>query len=160
MQRSATPVQLNFPIGVFASALLLRCLFTGRRACAVNLPLLLLRDTIHCKYAGILSRGMRGGVGSPPLRYPSAGVPRVTIHCTCAVNRVMGRLKRGPCGGRPRRPPGGGMGSKRVFAGWRRQPPKRTCRGSGSSATSRLENGKSGSIINMQRICSTSQDPL
>ena len=97
MQGTASSVHLVFPIGVFASPLRPRHMFTGRCKYAANLLALSLGTTRRCKYGSIIARRMCLIVARPSLRCPLAGEAGATIHDKYAANIARRRLeKRSP----------------------------------------------------------------
>ena len=120
MKGSASSVHLLFPIGVFASPLRPRHLFTGRCKYAANLLALSLGTTRRCKYEGILARRMCLIVARPSLRCPFAGEVGATIHCKYEANLARRRLKTGRREGRPNRPLGAPRGGLHASA----RPPR------------------------------------
>ena len=119
MQCPASSVDLVFPIGLLASPLRPRHMFTG-----------------HCKYEAMMLQLSLGGPGAsisamflacrifvvaprPSLRGPSADEAGATIHCKYEAILARRRLKRG----RPRVDPLGPPGRPSSFFGPRCPPP-------------------------------------
>ena len=117
MKGSTSSVHLVFPIGVSASALRPRHLFTGRCKYGANLLALSLGTTMRCKYEGILARRMCLIVARPSLRCPFAGEVGATIHCKYEANLVRRRLETGPRQGLLGEPRGGDS-THLVSTGW------------------------------------------
>ena len=117
MKGSASSIHFVFPIGVFASPLRPRHLFTGRCKYAANLLALSLGTTMRCKYEGILARRMCLIVARPSLKCPFAGEVGATIHCKYEANLVRRRLETGPRQGLLGEPRGGDS-THLVATGW------------------------------------------